>query len=89
MLTGMILWGLGMGAQNSLLKAMLSSAIPAAKRSTGFGLFYTAFGVAWFIGSAAMGFLYDRSLYTLIGFSVFCQLAALPVFLWANADRRV
>jgi predicted MFS family arabinose efflux permease len=84
-LTGMILWGVGMGAQNSLLKAMLSDVIPAAKRSTGFGLFYTAFGVAWFIGSAAMGFLYDRSLFTLIVFSVICQLAALPVFLWGNA----
>ena len=83
-ITGMVLWGIGMGAQNSLLKAMLSSVIPVAKRSTGFGLFYTAFGVAWFIGSAAMGFLYDRSLITLIIFSVICQLAALPIFLWGN-----
>jgi predicted MFS family arabinose efflux permease len=87
-LTGMILWGVGMGAQNSLLKAMLSSVIPAAKRSTGFGLFYTAFGIAWFIGSAAMGFLYERSLFTLIIFSVVCQLAALPTFLWGNAQAR-
>jgi predicted MFS family arabinose efflux permease len=82
----MILWGVGMGAQNSLLKAMLSSVIPAAKRSTGFGLFYTTFGVAWFIGSAAMGFLYDRSLITLIVFSMICQLGALPIFFWANAE---
>jgi predicted MFS family arabinose efflux permease len=82
----MILWGVGMGAQNSLLKAMLSSVIPAAKRSTGFGLFYTVFGVAWFLGSAAMGFLYDRSLITLILFSIICQLGALPTFLWANAQ---
>ena len=86
LLMGMILWGVGLGAQSSLLKAMLSSVIPAAKRSTGFGLFYTAFGVAWFIGSAAMGFLYDRSLLTLIMFSVICQLAALPAFLWGNAE---
>lgn len=85
-LTGMILWGIGMGAQNSLLKAMLSSVIPAAKRGTGFGLFYTGFGVAWFIGSAAMGYLYDRSLITLIIFSVVCQLAALPTFLWGNTE---
>ena len=83
-LTGMILWGVGMGAQNSLLKAMLSNVIPAAKRSTGFGLFYTAFGIAWFIGSATMGFLYERTLITLIVFSVVCQLAALPTFIWGN-----
>jgi MFS family permease len=85
-LTGMILWGIGMGAQNSLLKAMLSDVIPAAKRSTGFGVFYTAFGVAWFMGSVAMGFLYDRSLTTLIVFSMVCQLGALPIFLWGNAQ---
>lgn len=87
-LTGMILWGIGMGAQNSLLKAMLSEVIPAAKRGTGFGLFYTAFGIAWFIGSSAMGFLYDRSLITLIVFSVLCQLGALPILVWGNAHNK-
>jgi predicted MFS family arabinose efflux permease len=88
-LTGMILWGVGMGAQNSLLKAMLSSVIPAARRGTGFGLFYTAFGIAWFIGSAAMGFLYDRSLATLIGFSVICQIAALPILVWGTRTSKL
>jgi predicted MFS family arabinose efflux permease len=83
-LTGMVLWGVGMGAQNSLLKAMLASVIPAARRSTGFGLYYTAFGIAWFAGSALMGFLYDRSLMALIALSVICQLAALPVLIWGN-----
>jgi len=87
-LAGMILWGVGMGAQNSLLKAMLSSTIPAQKRGTGFGLFYTAFGLAWFMGSAAMGFLYDRSLITLIIVSVICQLGALPIFFWGTAQGR-
>lgn len=82
-LIGVILWGIGMGAQNSLLKAMLTNEIPSSKRSTGFGLFYTAFGIAWFIGSAAMGLLYSRSITALIIFSVVCQLAALPVLWWA------
>ena len=82
MLLGMVLWGIGMGAQNSLLKAMLVDVMPANKRSTGFGLFYTAFGIAWFLGSAAMGFLYYKSILGLIIFSVVFQLAALPVFWW-------
>src|SRR3989442_5609515 len=58
-LIGMALWGVGMSAQNSLLKAILTGFMPLRKRSTGFGLFYTAYGIAWFLGSAAMGFLYD------------------------------
>lgn len=88
-LVGMLLWGVGMGAQNSLLKAMLSSVMPAQKRSTGFGLFYTFFGIAWFLGSAAMGFLYQRSLIVLIVFSVAAQLAAIPFFLLGNVRMRV
>lgn len=84
-LTGMVLWGVGMGAQNSLLKAMLATVMPASKRSTGFGLFYTVFGVGWFAGSAVMGLLYDKSIMTLIAFSVVCQLAALPVLMWGKA----
>jgi predicted MFS family arabinose efflux permease len=67
---------------------MLADVIPASKRSTGFGLFYTVFGVAWFIGSALMGFLYDKSLATLIVFSVASQLLALPVIFYGAAGTK-
>jgi MFS family permease len=69
-LIGMILWGIGMGAQDSLLKAVLSAVVPAEKRSTAFGVFDTGFGIAWFFGSAVMGWFYDRSVPVLIVFSV-------------------
>jgi MFS-type transporter involved in bile tolerance (Atg22 family) len=82
----MMLWGVGMGAQDSLLKAVLTKVVAAAKRSTAFGLFDTCFGVAWFLGSAAMGFLYDRSITAVIVFSVVLQLVALPAFFWAGAE---
>lgn len=81
---GMILWGIGMGAQDALLKAMLAKVIPADKRSTGYGLFDTVFGVAWFAGSASMGVLYDKSIPAMIAFSMALQLAALPVFFIAK-----
>jgi MFS family permease len=78
-LAGMVLWGIGMGVQDSLLKAILTDIVPSEKRSTAFGLFDTGFGIAWFAGSALMGFLYDRSVPAVIAFSVVIQLAALPV----------
>jgi predicted MFS family arabinose efflux permease len=87
-LLGMAVWGIGMGAQNSLLKAILTDLMPIARRSTGFGLFYTGYGVAWLIGSAVMGFLYDRWLAALIVFSMILQLAALPVFFWGRAESK-
>jgi hypothetical protein len=74
-----------MGAQNSLLKALLASVLEVANRGRGFGLFYTGYRTAWFLGSAAIGYLYDRSIPTLIIFSVGFQLLALPVFLWERS----
>lgn len=87
-LIGIILWGIGIGAQDSCLKAALSHVIPPEKRSTGFGIFDTAFGIAWFAGSTAMGLLYERSIPALIIFSVVLQLGALPVFGLANRHQQ-
>ena len=84
---GMILWGTGMGAQDSCLKAVLAGVVPPQKRSTAFGVFDTGFGVAWFAGSALMGFLYDKSIPGLIAFSLSLQLLALPVLAMAHASK--
>ena len=84
---GMILWGVGMSAQGSLFQAMLTGVIPREKRSTAFGLFDTGYGIAWFLGSAAMGLLYEKSILAVALFSVVLQLAALPVLFVANKRR--
>ena len=86
-LIGMIFWGIGMAAQGSLIQAMLTGVIPPQKRSTAFGLFDTGYGIAWFVGSAVMGLLYDKSILAVAIFSVSLQLAALPVFFIANKKR--
>src|SRR2546425_10552146 len=86
-LIGMVLWGIGMSAQGSLLQAMLTAVIPPQKRSTAFGLFDTGYGIAWFLGSAVMGLLYDKSIVAVALFSLALQLAALPVFFVANKKR--
>jgi predicted MFS family arabinose efflux permease len=86
-LIGMVFWGIGMSAQGSLLQAMLTGVIPPQKRSTAFGLFDTGYGIAWFLGSAVMGLLYDRSIVAVALFSVSLQLAALPLFFIANKMR--
>jgi len=83
-LFGMVLWGVGMGAQDSLLKAVLVDAVPLEGRSTAFGFFDTAFGMFYLLGNTLMGFLYDFSIPALITFSVVAQLAALPVFIYAR-----
>jgi hypothetical protein len=83
-LGGMILWGIGMGAQNSLLKSVIAPLLRRDVRATGFGLFDTGFGVAWFLGSWVMGILYEKSLLILVIFSVVLQLISLLVFALAK-----
>lgn len=79
-LAGMALWGVGMGVQGSVIKAALAEMVPKERRATGYGVFHAGFGLFWFLGSALLGFLYDRSLTGLIAFSVLTQLAAIPLF---------
>jgi MFS family permease len=81
-IVGLLLWGIGLAAQESLMKAALADLIPRDRRAYGFGAFSLAFGLFWFAGSAAMGLLYDRDISLVVAFSVAISLLALPVF-WA------
>ncbi len=87
-LIGMILWGIGFGAQDTLLKALIASVMPKGRRNLAFGLFYTGYGVGWLLGSITTGLLYGYSLPLLIAFSVVIQLTSLPVFIIAERRNR-
>ncbi|GAB4141723.1 MAG: MFS transporter [Cyanobacteria bacterium J069] len=86
---GMVLWGIGMGAQESIMKAAIAGIVPPQRRGSAFGIFNTGYGLAWFAGSALMGTLYDVSLTALVIFSVLIQALSLPVlfFVVRNARR--
>lgn len=84
----MALWGVGMGAQESIMKAAVAGIVPPERRGSAFGLFNAGYGIAWFIGSALMGVLYDTSINALVGFSVGIQLAAIPVLGWVSRATR-
>lgn len=86
-LIGMILWGIGIGAQRSLLKAVVGDMISKSKRGTAYGIFNAAYGVAWFLGSWLMGILYDTSIHALIIFSVAAELCAIP-FIYFVARKK-
>ncbi len=81
-LLGMVLWGIGMGAQESILKAEVANLIPQNKRGLAFGTYNAAYGLFWFAGSALMGYLYDFSLNALIFFSIAIQLLAVAALIY-------
>ena len=77
---GIILWGIGMGAQESIMKAAVSGIVPRYMRSTGFGIFETGFGIAWFLGSWLLGALYDLNPVYLVTVSVVSQFLAIAFY---------
>ena len=83
-LLGMALWGIGMGAQESVMRAAVATMVPPDRRGSAYGFFNAGYGLAWFAGSALLGLLYDASLPALIGFSVAAQLASVPLFVQAG-----
>ncbi len=74
---GIIFWGIGMGAQESILKAVISKSVSKDKRGTAYGIFYTVFGLSWFIGSSIVGALYSISILAIVIFSVVMELLAI------------
>ena len=80
-LLGMVLWGIGMGAQESILRAAVAGMVAPERRGTAYGLFNTGYGLFWFAGSAILGLLYDVSLPTLMPVSVGLQLMAVVVLM--------
>lgn len=82
-LLGIGLWGVGMGAQESILKAAVTSMVPKTSRATGYGIFECSFGIFWFLGSWLLGVLYDISIPSMIMVSVIAQLVAIPLCIYS------
>lgn len=87
-LTGMVLWGIGMGAQESIMRAAIAGMVPADQRASAYGVFNAGFGLYWFFGSAIMGWFYDVSIFNLIAFSVITQVSAIPLLWMARMPGR-
>lgn len=85
---GAALWGVGMGAQESILKAAVATLVPKEHRSSGYGSFQTAFGVCLFAGGWLMGCLYDRSPAGMALFSMSAELGAAALFWRTSRPER-
>jgi MFS family permease len=84
---GMVCWGIGTGAQESVMRATIAQLAPRERRATAFGIFNAVYGVAWFAGSVLLGILYDHSIAGVVVVSTALQAAALPVLYWLVYQR--
>jgi MFS family permease len=86
---GLILWGIGIGAQESIMRAVVGDLAAVDRRGHAYGMFHTTFGICWFAGSALMGLLYTISIPALVVFSMAAQLIAVPIFLAGRPRTKV
>lgn len=85
-LGGTVLWGVGLGAHESVMQAAVAQMIPQQRLGSAYGFFGAAFGIAWFAGSAAMGALYDVSIQAAVVMAVVAELlAVVPLVVAARA----
>ncbi|MGA8691168.1 MAG: hypothetical protein WB662_14975, partial [Methyloceanibacter sp.] len=84
--------GIGMGIQESVMRAVVAGMTLPDHRATAFGILNAVFGVAWFLGSVALGVLYDQSVMAVALVSLTLQLLAIPFLLLimdSGAGRRI
>jgi len=86
---GVMLWGLASGVHESVMSAAVADMIPAERRAGAYGVFTTVFGVAWFLGSAVEGALYDHSIVALVSVAMGAQLLAVVPLLMAVKKQAI
>jgi MFS family permease len=87
-LLGAAIWGMGMGAHESIIPAAVGPMVPQQRRASTYGLFTAGYGTFWFVGSAIIGILYDHSVTAVIIFCIVCEIAAVPIFLIVGRTQR-
>ncbi len=81
---GMVLWGIVLGIQDTVLRASIADLIPPSSRGKAYGLFNIFYGTAWLAGSTIMGALYDVSISYVVVFSIVLEALSIPfmTYLW-------
>jgi len=84
--SSVMLWGIVMGAHETIMKSSIADITPLKKRGTGYGIFNTSYGLAMLVGSALMGLLYEISMPALITGAVSLEIIAIPLFLMMRKE---
>lgn len=80
-LGGVLLWGVVMGMQETIMQAAIADITSMKKRGTGYGIFNTVYGLAFLAGSSLIGLFYETNIRLVIGFCLICQLISVPLYI--------
>jgi MFS family permease len=79
LVVGAVVWGAGMGAHESTMRAAVADLVPAHRRGAGFGTYTAIYGLAWLAGATIIGALYERGVADVVVFVVAVQVIALAL----------
>ena len=85
---GVVLWGTVIGTHETMMRAAIADLTGIERRGLGYGIFNTVYGVAFLLGSGAMGLLYEASPHYLVAFSVLMEIIAMGIFFGTGFSRR-
>jgi len=71
-----LLFGVVLGMQETIQKAAVADIINVERRGTAYGVFNATFGLAWLIGGATIGMLYEMDFRLIIAYSILLQAGA-------------
>ena len=83
---GVLCWGIVMGIHETIMRSAIADITSLNKRGTGYGIFNTTYGLAVFLGSVLLGFLYDRSIAFVIAAIILIECMALIVFFYMRRE---
>jgi predicted MFS family arabinose efflux permease len=83
---GICFWGIVMGIHETIMRSAIADMTSLQKRGIGYGIFNATYGLAMLLGSSLLGFLYDRSMHSLISAVVFLEMLALPIFFFMRRE---
>lgn len=75
------LWGVVMGAQESVMRSAIADITSLNKRGTGYGLFHAVYGLSLFLAGALTGLLYEVGTFSVLAFVGVSQIVSL-IFFW-------
>lgn len=77
----MIVFGIVMGAHETIMRSAIADITPYNKRGTSYGIFNTGYGIALLIGSSLMGYLYQiGKVDIIIIFTVVVEIVAIILY---------
>lgn len=59
---GAVVWGVAMGVHDSTMRAAVTDLVPRERRGAGYGVFTAVYGIAWLVGAAGIGWLYEQGI---------------------------